>query len=123
MEEEGLLGGRTLDAQNLYPFKAATALVRVPGPALIWGGREGASRRSVRSLRRGILRLQISIPGSVFPMMVSFLCSRCSVGASGQQAGQALKWSKLRELVMDREAWRASLGVHGVTKSLTQPSN
>ena len=27
--------------------------------------------------------------------------------------------SELRELVMDREAWRA--GIHGVTKSRTQP--
>ena len=29
--------------------------------------------------------------------------------------------SKLQEIVKDREAWRAA--VHGVTKSLTQPSS
>ena len=29
--------------------------------------------------------------------------------------------SKLRELVMDREAWRAA--IHGITKSRTQLSN
>ena len=29
--------------------------------------------------------------------------------------------SELRELVMDREAWRAA--IHGVTKSWTRPSN
>ena len=32
-----------------------------------------------------------------------------------------LSLSELRELVMDREAWRAA--IHGVTKSLTQLSN
>ena len=32
-----------------------------------------------------------------------------------------MSWGKLRELVMDREAWRAAL--HGVTKSQTQLSD
>ena len=32
-----------------------------------------------------------------------------------------LSLSELRELVMDREAWRAA--IHGVTKSLTQLSD
>ena len=32
-----------------------------------------------------------------------------------------MSFSKLRELVMDREAWRAA--VHGIVKSQTQRSN
>jgi len=32
-----------------------------------------------------------------------------------------MSWSKLRELVMDREAWHAA--AHGVTKSWTRLSN
>ena len=32
-----------------------------------------------------------------------------------------MSYSKLRELVMDREAWRAA--IHGVTKSWTQLSD
>ena len=31
-----------------------------------------------------------------------------------------MSWSKLQELIMDREAWRAA--IHGVTKSRTQLS-
>ena len=32
-----------------------------------------------------------------------------------------LSWSKLQELVMDREAWHAA--IHGVAKTRTQLSN
>ena len=32
-----------------------------------------------------------------------------------------MSWSKLQELVMDREAWRAV--IHGVAKSRTRPSD
>ena len=60
-------------------------------------------------------------------------CSPPGPSIHGIFQARALEWvaiafsamdmslGKLRELVMDREAWRAA--VHGVTKSLTQLSN
>ena len=39
----------------------------------------------------------------------------------GVSAAMDVSWSELRELLMDREAWRAA--VHGISKSWTRLSN
>ena len=53
---------------------------------------------------------------------MDYVCDLCIQNLEGPLVAQELKHlPTMREMVMDREAWRAA--IHGVSKSLTQLSD